>query len=179
MGGYAVSLKGTSLVVGGPGTGMGRDVKGAVFRYSYDSLASSWNPVGRTQLEYACEESYFVRLLDAEELLVVCGEYFSGFSTAFHYETPEVGDIYVLKHSIRFENHVGSLAVDRNTMVVGEWRVRRFFAIHFLVQESDVWEEVATIDEFTLGARFGRAVALSGNITLVASERNVYQITLL
>ena len=60
-------------------------------------------------------------------------------------------------------------------MVVGEFRVGRSFNIHFLVQENNVWEEVATIDEILFGTEFGRADALYGNITLVASERNVYQ----
>jgi hypothetical protein len=113
--------------------------------------------------------------LDDEDLLVLCGKYINGFSTVYHYKKPETENEYVLRQSIRFENPVSSLAVDQYTMVISELRVGRSFAIHFFEQATNVWEEVATIDEFIFGTRFGRAVALSGNITLVASERNVYQ----
>ena len=174
--GYAISVKGTSIAVGAPGKEMVHDNKGTVFGYTFDVLANVWNSVGRIQMDYACDRySYFVRLLENENLLVVCREDYSSFTTVYHHEKPEVGDEYILRQAIRFENPVKSLAVDQNTMVVGEFRVGRSFNIHFLVQENNVWEEVATIDEIIFGEEFGRAVALSRNITLVASERNVYQ----
>merc|ERR1712194_665115 len=84
-----------SIAVGDPGKEMVRDKKGAVFGYRFDSLACSWIPVGRIQMDYPCDwYSYSVRLMDNEDLLVVCrdGEYFSGFSTVYHHEKPEMGD---------------------------------------------------------------------------------------
>jgi len=180
--GSSVSVKGSLVVVGDPGRlrpQTGHDKKGAVFVYRFDVLARFWTSVGGSQMEYACDKwSYVVRLLDEEELLVVCGECFSDSSAVYHYEKPGMGDSYVLKQDIRFQNPVTSLAVDRNTMVVVEFRVGRSFAIHVFLQKKNVWEEVATIDESIFGKRFGEAVALSENVTVVASDRNVYQMAL-
>merc|ERR1712194_10112 len=166
---------GTSIVVGDPGKEIGRDGKGAVFGYEFDSLASSWNPVSHTQMDYVCYRySFFVRLLDDENLLVACRESSSDFTTVYHHEKPERGDEYDMKQGIRFGSSVESLAVDRNTMVVGEVRDGRSFAIRFFVQKNNNFEEVAAIDSSLFGPGFGEAVALSGNITLIASDRNVY-----
>lgn len=173
--GYSTSVKGTLIAVGDPGQPGGSGNQGAVSIYRFDSLANSWNTVGGTQMDYACEKNgYFVRLMDDEDLLVTCGKSFSGFSTVYYYKKPGVGGKYVLKQDLRFDN-AASFAVGPNAMVVSESRVGRSCAIHFFAQHNNVWEEVATIeDESTLGSWFGRAVAVSGNTTLIASNRNVY-----
>merc|ERR1712194_445426 len=154
--GSSVSVMGTSIIIGNPGK---EKRKGSVFAYRFDSLASSWNHV--------CEKySYSVGILDNEDLLVVCGENYGSFTIVYHYENSGMRDEYVFKQGLRIENRVTSLAVDQQNMVVGERRVGRSNAIHFFVQEINVWEKVATIDESVFGPEFGRALALSGNITL-------------
>ena len=111
-----------------------------------------------------------MRLTYNGEILVGC----EGNSSTQCYEK-QVGSSgvkgYILKQSIPFNNVVISVDVDRDAMVRRE---HISIIIQFFVRRNHVWEKVNKIDGSTFDTSIGYSVALSGNITLIALEKNVY-----
>merc|ERR1712194_990563 len=127
---------------------------------------------------FFCDDwSYSVKLTDDEGLLILCGRYEinKGNSTVYYFVKPRVEDEYVLEQVIELDDTAQSIAVDQNAMVVFSNRVRksRVSVMYPFVLKSNTWEKVATSDEYF--PENGDNVAMSGNITLVASTENVYQ----
>jgi len=183
----SVSVKGISIVVGGPGRQdlqtrpdlqMEPNYEGAVFVYTFDSLSVTWSPAGGVRMDYACDTmQQHVRIMDDMNLLVSCQDD-RGLSTIYYYEKPRRGGEYVLKQNITVGYRVQSLAVDGNTMIVREFQLDISPGIYFFVRKNTTWEQVATIHNSIFDARFQETVALSGNIALIASDTNAYQMTL-
>lgn len=193
--GWSVSVKNTSIVIGDD---LYSDGEGAVFVYEFDPSTESWHQLGGTLRNNNCDQGFgsVARLADEGGLLVRCLYHGSVVGTVYYYEKQETGEYYVLQQRIEFGNvaareddeygdddtdvdvsaHVvGSLAVDGTAMVVSEFkRQDRSRVLHFFVRKGNAWEEVAAVDEPTLHKYFGERVALFGNSTLVASNKNVY-----
>lgn len=127
-----------------------------------------------------------MRLTGDGGLLIRCAYDVSAVHTVYYYKKQGLGEDYVLQQSIRIDTVVMgkkdlstglsySLAVDEKSMIVNEFRGHdRSQVIHFFVQNNNTWEEVTTIDEPTFDTDFGKRVALFGNTTLIASNKNVY-----
>lgn len=176
--GQSVAVKGTSIVVGDPGRWFKGGEEGAAYVYRFDSLSKSWNSADGTLANVFCDDwSYSVKLTDDEGLLILCGRYEinKGNSTVYYFVKPRVEDEYVLEQVIELDDTAQSIAVDQNAMVVFSNRVRksRVSVMYPFVLKSNTWEKVATSDEYF--PENGDNVAMSGNITLVASTENVYQ----
>ena len=76
-----------------------------------------------------------------------------------------------MKQSIVFNHFIKTADINGDTMVT---RGHISNLIPFFVRRNHVWERVNKIDGHTFGFDLGYNVALSGNITLIALDKNVY-----
>ncbi|KAL3797156.1 hypothetical protein HJC23_000494 [Cyclotella cryptica] len=171
--GYSVSIKGNVAVVSD--VAYGNDQEGAVFIYQYESLHNSWNKSVTTLLNENCSFFFgsYVRLTYNDGLFVGCES-----NNATHYYVKQINasgeNEYILRQKIRYDNYLYSIDVDGDIMVTSEARKSIAGRIHFLVRKDHIWEQFNEVDEPNFDSSFGSSVALSGNLTLVATGKNVY-----
>jgi len=174
--GVSVSSKGTLIAVSD--YQYGDEDEGAVFVYKFDSLTKSWTPVGGPLVNPDCDLHFgsIVSLTQEDALFVTCGWTDGDSGSFYYYEPPGTGEDYVLRQSFALDDAIASLAVDGNSLVVGEhWRGQTH-VIRFFVRRHKAWEEVATLEEPAFDVFFGQHVAMALNRTLVASYKNVYMV---
>jgi hypothetical protein len=173
--GYSVSINGNVAVVSD--IAYGNYQEGAVFIYEYESVNNSWNKSVINLLDENCFSYFgsFVRLTYDDGLLVGC----DGNNVTHYYEKKvesSGANEYILKQNITFDNYLSSIDVDGDTMVTSETRTPISNLLRFFVRRGHVWEQFNKIDEPNFDSSFGYSVALSGNVTLIASAKNVYRV---
>lgn len=173
--GYSVSIKGNIAIVSD--VAYGNSQEGAVFVYEYESINNSWNKSAFNLLNENCSSFFgsFVRLTYDDGLLVGC----DGDNVTHYYEKQvesSGANVYIMTQNITFDYYISSIDVDGDIMVTSEDRNQMSNLLRFFVRRDHAWEQFNKIDEPNFDSSFGYSVALSGNVTLIASAKNVYRV---
>lgn len=175
--GFAVALKGDTLVVGG-----GYDSKNA-FVFKFDSTSNEWKqpPVNGTLSSEDCEDrfGYSVGVTDNGGILVECPMEKSG-SGAVYYYTPSSDGGYKLSQKITTFNNeplpeLGEKIIVNNDFLLLTTDAEMVNGTAYIFQNSGgTWKEAAFVDAPAGAPAFGIDAAFVGEHLFLAYWGNIY-----